>query len=553
MSLEHTDDAQPAAAQAVATMKVVVVGASGNVGTALLHAMREDDRFQRATAIARRLPDESVAPYDAAEWTRIDIAMPAVDDVDENRIIDQLAAAFEGADAVVHLAWLIQPNRDRTLIRRANVDGTRRVVEACLKAGVGHLVCASSVGAYSPVDDDAPRDESWATRGIRSSHYSVDKAAQERVLDGAEDRGLAVARVRAALVFDAAAGAEVTRLFLGGLVPPALLRPGALPVVPLPTGLRMQVVHGADLADAYLRIILRRATGAFNVAAEPVLHQADIADVLGRGRYVSVPAKTVRPLLAAAWRVHAVAADAGWLDVAMGAPVMDTTRAQHELDWRPRRDARAALREMVTAMADGTGAHSAPKRPRGHWPQDQAPPGGLGADGRTDQPIHASRIPASIERDIFALYLSDHLTGATAGAERISRMAKAYANTDMSEALRQLAIEIRGEREFLAQLIDTLQVPQRPHRQFVAWAAEKAGRLKFNGRASGSPMTPVLEIELMRSAINGKLGLWETLAALAPDLGMPPETFTALIEQGRAQVEVLEQLHARVAPRAFRG
>ncbi len=245
-------------------MKVAVVGASGNSGTALLHALREEEQVTEVVGIARRSPDTTAEPYDVARWEQVDIAAPVALADGEDFVVEELARALDGVDTVVHLAWLIQPNHERDLLRRANVDGTRRVVEACLRAGVSHLVVASSVGSYSPVDDDERRDESWPAHGTATtSHYAVDKAAQERILDDAEAAGLSVARVRPALVFDADAGAEIMRLFLGALVPPALLRPGGLPFLPLPAGLRLQVVHGDDLADAYRRIIVQGATGAY--------------------------------------------------------------------------------------------------------------------------------------------------------------------------------------------------------------------------------------------------------------------------------------------------
>jgi len=536
------------------SLTVAIVGATGNVGTALLHALRGEERVGEVVGIARRAPDVESAPYDRARWDLIDIAAPALDAAGEDLIIDRLAAAFAGVDTVVHLAWLIQPNHDRDLMRRANVEGTRRVAEACLRAGVNHLVCASSVGAYTGVHDDSPRDESWPTEGIPTAHYSVDKTAQERVLDDAEQRGLSVARVRPALVFDGDAGAEITRLFVGALVPPALLRPGALPVLPLPAGIRLQVVHGADLADAYRRIIVRRAPGAFNIATEPVLRASDLAAVLSHGRHLDVPARALRPLLHVAWRTHAVAADPGWLDMAMTAPLMDTTRAQHELEWQPRRTAQEALQELLTAMADGRGAHSAPLRPRAQWPQDQLPPGESTPDGAVQPPRESSghRVPADLERDILGLYLSDHLTGATAGVDRLRRMATAYADTDMGPDLARVAREVAEERQFLKELISSLELRRRPYRQAAAWLAEKAGRLKTDGRPLGSPMTPVLELEVMRSAVMGKLGAWQTLTDLAPDLGLPRQVFVDLAERTREQATILERLHAHVAPEAFR-
>src|SRR5690625_5562242 len=169
-------------------MKVAVIGASGNHGTALLHALRDEPQVEEVVAVGRRLPQAAEVPYDVARWEQVDLAAPVPDGGAEEYVVDRVAEGIAGVDAVVGLAWLIQPSRQRDLLRRANVEGTRRVVEACLQAGVGHLVVASSVGAYSAVDDDERRDESWPTDGISTSHYSVDKAAQEREIGRASCR-----------------------------------------------------------------------------------------------------------------------------------------------------------------------------------------------------------------------------------------------------------------------------------------------------------------------------------------------------------------------------
>jgi nucleoside-diphosphate-sugar epimerase len=342
-------------------MHVVVIGASGNVGTALLRRLRDDETVTAITAVARRVPTRAVpAPYDTARWVARDVASDEPDEV----VVARLASAFAGADAVVHLAWAIQPSHDRRYLARVNVDGTRRVVEAVARAGVPHLVVASSVGAYSPAPDDVPRSEGWATHGVPSSSYSADKAAVERLLDDAEAAhpGLVIARVRPALVFQRSAGSEVARLFLGPLVPRFALG-GRLPVLPWPAGLRLQAVHGDDVADAYREVVVRRAKGAFNVAAPEVLGVQDLADVLSGGRYREVAPSLLRGAVSAAWHARAVAAGPGWLDMAMAAPLLDTTRAGRELDFRPRWTAQAAVQDVLAGIAERSGTASPPLRP----------------------------------------------------------------------------------------------------------------------------------------------------------------------------------------------
>ncbi|MBT0994980.1 NAD-dependent epimerase/dehydratase family protein [Cellulomonas sp. DKR-3] len=338
-------------------MRVAVTGCTGNVGTALLRRLRDEPAVSSVVGVARRVPRRAVpAPYDAVDrWVACDVAAPDA--------ASRLAAAFDGADAVVHLAWAIQPSHDRERLRATNVDGTRAVLAAAESAGVAHVVAASSVGTYAAVGDDEPRTEAWASTGIPTSSYSSDKAAVERLLDEGAGRGRPVARVRSALVFQRGAGAEVGRLFLGPLVPKALLR-GPLPVLPWPAGLRLQAVHADDLADAYVRILTQRATGAFNVAGDGVLRADDVAEVLRAPGVLPVPPGALRVALDAAWRARLAVVGPGWLDMATGAPVMDTARVRQELGWLPRRTGREALAEVLDGLATGAGTASRPLHPR---------------------------------------------------------------------------------------------------------------------------------------------------------------------------------------------
>jgi len=233
-------------------MRVVVVGGSGNVGTALLRRLASDETVTSVAAVARRVPSGTPPPpYDIASWTGVDVGQAGPDE----DVVVRLARAFAGADAVVHLAWAIQPSHDRRRLADTNVLGTRRVLAAALRARVPHVVVASSVGAYSPAPDDVPRSEGWPTEGVPTSDYSVDKAAQERLLDEVVDAhpDLAVARIRPALVFQRAAGHEIRRYFLGAFVPARTLG-DTLPFLPWPAGFRLQAVH-AEVASLIARSV----------------------------------------------------------------------------------------------------------------------------------------------------------------------------------------------------------------------------------------------------------------------------------------------------------
>lgn len=348
-----------------ADMRIAITGATGNVGTALLRRLATEPDIE-VIGIARRCPGpDAGAPYDRVEWHSADLGDPAC--------LQPLADRLAGVDAVVHLAWQIQPSHQRAQLRRTNLNGSRHVLNAMLAADVPKLVHASSVGTYAPGPKDQRVDESWPVTGIGRSGYSMDKAAVEAMLDGAERDYpvLRVTRLRKALVLQRDAGAEITRYFLGRFVPVTLLRSGRLPVVPRHRRLRVQVVHADDVADAYLRALRSDLTGAFNIAAEPVLDGPLVAAEWG-GWAAPLPLTLLRMLTRAAWRSRLVPADEGWFELSAAVPLMDCSRAERELGWRPRRDARDALRDLLSGIATGSGTDSPPMRPRGRATGHQA-------------------------------------------------------------------------------------------------------------------------------------------------------------------------------------
>lgn len=333
-------------------MRVVVTGATGNVGTSVVRALSADPAVTSVVGLARRRPDFDVPKV---TWVAADVSR------------DDLAGPFAGADVVVHLAWLIQPSHRLDVLEATNVAGSRRVFDAAARAGAGALVYASSVGAYSPGPKDTPVDEGWPTEGVGSSFYARHKAATERMLDAfeVEHPATRVVRLRPGLIFKREAASGIRRLFLGRLVPPGLLRPTRIPLVPRTDRLVFQAVHTDDVAEAYRLAIVGDVRGAFNLAADPVLDPDELGRILD-ARPVTVPAGLLRAAADLSWRAHLQPTPAGWVDLAVGVPVMDTARARGELGWAPARTSGEALRELLEGFADRASGPT-PALARGGW------------------------------------------------------------------------------------------------------------------------------------------------------------------------------------------
>jgi nucleoside-diphosphate-sugar epimerase len=335
-------------------MRIVVTGATGNVGTSVLAALEREPRVNEIVGLARRVPESLSLPK--VRWRQADVTTTP------------LARVFEGADAVVHLAWAIQPSHDEPAMERVNVDGSQRVFGAAAQAGVGALVYASSVGAYSPGPKDREVDESWATDGIPTSAYSRHKVRVERLLDDlSEGSRMRVVRLRPGLIFKAEAASEIRRFFLGPLLPNLLVRPRLIPFIPDVGGLRFQAVHADDVGEAYRRAVVEQVDGAFNIAAEPTIGPPELASLL-HARRLPLPGKALRAAAAVTWRAHLQPADAGWIDLALGVPLMDSGRARRELGWEPRKTPLEALGELLAGLRHGSGGKTPPLDPKAGGP-----------------------------------------------------------------------------------------------------------------------------------------------------------------------------------------
>jgi nucleoside-diphosphate-sugar epimerase len=270
-------------------LTVAVTGPTGTFGNGLVPLLQADDRVDRIIGIARR-------PFDPVErgWTKMTYRRGDV------REPEALRAAFQDADVVVHLAFLITGNAPRRTTRAINVDGTLNTFRAARDAGARRFVYASSVAAYGFGADLPPRiDEDWPVRPAARLFYAREKAELENLLqaEAAADDAPDLYLLRPPVVVgpDVVGGKD---LLPGRLAPVGRRlfgRPRRLPV-PLPVAVPahpLQLVHADDVGRALqLCVVGAGPPGAYNIAGDGVLTVADVARELGALPLAFPPAPT---------------------------------------------------------------------------------------------------------------------------------------------------------------------------------------------------------------------------------------------------------------------
>jgi hypothetical protein len=164
--------------------------------------------------------------------------------------------------------------------------------------------------------------------------------------------------------------------------------------------------------------------------------------------------------------------------------------------------------------------------------------------------------PSRTDTDLLQIYLNDHLAGATLGTDRARSLAESEGERDpaLADAVGPIADEIAEDRADLLRIMRSLDVPVRRHKIVAGRLAERVGRLKTNGRVvRRSPLTPMLELELLRLGVEGKAAAWRTLRQLADtDDRLDPVHLDGLLERAERQLETLEQLRLRQVGETFR-
>jgi nucleoside-diphosphate-sugar epimerase len=324
-------------------LTVAITGPTGDIGRALLRQLDAAPEVDRVIGMARRPFNPAELGLTKTEYRQGDILEP-----------ESIAELVEGADVLVHLAFVILGGHEET--RRINLEGTRNVFEAALSGGVKRFVYTSSVAAYGFHDENPqPLTEEVPPKGTEEFYYSAQKAELERELHRmVDDSDVETYVFRPCIVAgpDALTLVEqmIKQLQLGGRLPQITTFlnsvPFLKPVLPDP-GAPFQLVHHDDVAQALVAAITGRGEpGIYNLAGDGTINVSDLASALG---WYSVPIPNLALEITAevVGRIPFAPAELSWLNALRVPVVMDTAKAHEKLGWQPAHDTRETLAETI--------------------------------------------------------------------------------------------------------------------------------------------------------------------------------------------------------------
>ena len=296
-------------------LRVAVTGASGYIGSRLVHRLQSSESVEFILAMDIRPPDVDYS--NRVAFVRQDIGEPFPDLFADHRI-----------DSVVHLAYLLNPGRRRQVSRRVNVTGTDNVLEACAAAGVLHILYFSSTSVYGAHPDNPDLlTEDHPVRPIPGFLYSEDKLESETRLAEFADRNpsVTVTILRGCPVLGPNSNNFISNAFRKPLLPSIA---GADP--------DMQFLHEDDLVDILAACLDRLPSGAYNVAGEGTIKWSEMAATMD-SRVLTLPYFAWAGLTSIAWhlRIQSDSRACG-LNFIRHRWTADTRKLSDQLGFRPK-------------------------------------------------------------------------------------------------------------------------------------------------------------------------------------------------------------------------
>jgi UDP-glucose 4-epimerase len=308
-------------------VNIAITGVSGYIGSKLLSYLDAIDDVKKIIGIDVQEPGVKSAKL---KFYQHDVRQPFGDLFIENSV-----------DTVVHLAFILFPRRDTTLVREIDIGGTKNMLAACRQAKVKHLIYLSSHTAYGAHrDNPIPLTEDCALRPIDGFQYSHDKVEIESLLDKfrASNRDITLTVLRCCPVLGANAVGTATTIMFQPFVMVGVMGCEA----------PMQFVHEDDLVNIIGLLIKLKKRGIYNVAGDGVVPYSEVARMLKK-KLLRLPGVLLKLIIAFSWITHMQSASpASGLEFIKYPPVVSTAKLKKELGYK----FQYSSKEALSALAD---------------------------------------------------------------------------------------------------------------------------------------------------------------------------------------------------------
>jgi UDP-glucose 4-epimerase len=325
-------------------MRYVITGGSGYIGTRLVDLLSRREDTERIV-ICDVAPPRGYKPK--TEFERLDV---------RDRAAVRSVLERSGADALVHLAFILNPSHDEHFMYDVDVNGTQNVLDAAADAGTGHVLVTSSAVAYGAFrDNPVPLTEGHPVRGVAGFPYARDKTESDRLCQlwalNHPDRVMTI--VRPCIVFGPNVDNFLVRLWTKQ--PFAVDAAGSI-------GQRYQFLHEDDVVEAVTALLLGRHGGAFNVAGAGDMTGRECAELIG-SPIRKMPLRALRGLARAMWGARLSEGPPGQIEFALHPWLISTEKIERTTGWRPRHTSRETFEITMRAhgkLAAGAGAPAPP-------------------------------------------------------------------------------------------------------------------------------------------------------------------------------------------------
>ena len=312
-------------------MRYVITGGAGYIGSRLVDFLSRREDTEKIVVCDVAAP-RSYVPK--SEFERVDV-----------RDRDGMRATLERArpDALVHLAFILNPSHDEALMYDVDVNGTHNVLEAAGAAGTQQVLVTSSGVAYGAFPDNpVPLTEEDPVRGVAAFSYARDKTESDRIcqLWTAKYPERTMTIVRPCIVFGPNVNNYLVRLWTKQ---PFAADPGTLDN-------DIQFAHEDDVVEAITALLVGRHGGAFNVAGDGVMTSRECAEMIG-SPIRRMPVRAYRGLARAMWNARLSEAPPGSVDFALYPWIVSNEKLKRETGWRPRYTSRETFE--ITMRAHG--------------------------------------------------------------------------------------------------------------------------------------------------------------------------------------------------------